>query len=241
MQPLNPSLDDIFKSSKDRLFGEYQYKPGLHCPCYQGRPDGPPQYEPGDVYFCFSKFQNPFYKNWVGRYAAMAIFFPTLDVLHEAERRLGRPSPPPEWLSLEGVLTTRPIKTTVRGQLVLAKKAEAWLKGNMIDELDHRLLNVESPQEWKVKERELSALYGKYPWAILHKGETDWNHLSAATNVLEMLRQTDYVFAVLPPKYEEPAKEGETTAAREKKTKTAAGAIAELESIETVAEPQELL
>ncbi len=241
MQPLSPA--DLLKTaaSKDRAFGEYANEAGHRCPCYVGQGmAGPPQYDPGDVYFCFSKFQNPFWKPWVGRYVGMAIFFPTLDLLHAKERELGRPIAPPEWLDIPGVLTTRPVKTTVKGQLILAKKAEAWLRGNMIDELDHRLVRCETAYEWGMKKIELEALYSPYRWAVVRKGETDWMHLHSATNCLEMLKQTDYSFTLMPPKYEEPPKENDDSEVKKKSEKAVADELAAMESVETTAvEPEQ--
>src|SRR6266566_1214172 len=110
MQPLNISPGELLKSSKDRAFGEYLNASGHRCLCYQTSEEGPPQYDPGEVYFCFAKFQNPFYKNWIGRYAALAVYFPTLDLLHDAERGQGRPLMAFEWPDIPGVITTKPMK-----------------------------------------------------------------------------------------------------------------------------------
>ncbi len=240
MQPLSPP--EILKTlgSKDRAFGEYANKPGMKCPCYADKGlMGPPQYDPGEVYFCFSKFQNPFWKPWVGRYVALAVFFPNVDLIHAKERELGRPTAPPEWMDIPKALTVPPIKTTVKGMLALAKKAENWLRGNMIDEIDHRLIRCETFEEWGPRRRELETLYRPHPWAIIDKNKTDWMHLHSATNALEMLRQTDYSFTLMPPKYEEPAKEGEDSQAKAKAGNDAAEAMNKLESVETTSEPEQ--
>jgi hypothetical protein len=245
MQPLSPQ--DLLKtvSSKDRAFGEYLNKPGNRCQCYANQGlAGPFQYEHGDYYFCFAKFQNPFWKPWIARYVAMAVFFPMLDLVHETERRLGRPMAPPEWYDIKGVITTRPVKMSVKGMIALSKKAEAWLRSNMIDEIDHRLIRSETEYEWKAKKRELEALYSPHSWAIVTKGKTDWMHLHSSTNTLEMLRQTDYSFSLTPPKYEEPPKEADDSEAKAKAGKDAAAAMNELESVDTTTvdpEQKELL
>lgn len=250
MQPLSPA--DLLKNaasvaSKDRAYGEYVNEAGHRCACYEGEEapyrhlPGPPQYEIKGVYFCFAKFQNPFFKQWIGRYAAMAVFFPTVDLIHEAERRAGRPMMPPEWIDIKGAITTKPIKTTAKGLFALHKKAESWLRSNMIDEIDHRLVKATTEQEWRTENAELCNRYNAYEWARLGTTGKYWMKMHSATNALEMLRQTDYAFTVMPPKYEEPPKENEDSEAKAKAGKDAAGAMAALESVDTTAEQQEFL
>src|SRR5258706_3757446 len=160
LSPVTPEVPP--QASKDRNFGEYQNTRGHRCPCFAEGGDGPPQYAPNDVYFCFAKFQSPFTRNWISRYVAMSVMAPALEILHEAERRAGRHLVPPEWPLVTSCLIQgfKPIKTTAKGLHALYQKVEQWLKSNMIDEIDHRLLDVKTPEEWKRKERELCQLYG---------------------------------------------------------------------------------
>lgn len=231
---LNQASPKPPETSKDRVFGEYRNEHGHRCPCYEKSAGGPPMYAPGDVYFCFARFQNPFVKNFQSRYAALSVFMPNVDVIHKVERQEGRPLMPHEWPLIPGAMMQgfRPVKTTNKGLAVLFRKVEMWLKGNMIDEIDHRLVDAHTPEEWKLRNAELCALYGVHEWAKLGSDGKDWMKLHSATNKLEMLRRADLNYFVLAPRYEEP-KEAQPEANEGKKKRAGAEALTKLDAVDT--------
>src|SRR6266850_4974458 len=242
LNPLTPDPHNL-PISKDREFGEYINEKDHRCPCFEKGDDGPPQYELRDVYFCFAKFPNKFVRKWISRYAAMTVLCPVLDVLHAYERQEGRSITPSEWPLVPGVLIQgiKPMKTTAKGLSTLFQKVELWLKGNMIDEIDHRLIKARTASEWRKENAELCARYAAYPWTLLGSKGNKWMRLHSSTNMLEMLRRTDHAYTVMSPRYEEPAKEAGDGEETNRKTKAADAALSSLESVDTTAVQEELI
>jgi hypothetical protein len=235
--PVLQSLEDLKEKTKERHFGEYTYDKDHQCPCFVGQEQGPIQYEPGDGYFCFSKFPNPFTKKWASRYAGLTILAPVLDVLHKSERQMGRPLLVTEWPLVKGVLIQgiQPMKTTAKGLTALYQKVEIWLKSNMIDEVDHRIVKSKTKTQWQSENIQLCERYGLWPWARMNSNGKDWMKLHVMTGTLEMLRRTDEDYMFMPPAYEEPAGVDPESEEKNKNANAVDGAISQLDSVETTA------
>lgn len=221
--------------SKDRAFGEYIKQEGNLCPCYEQHADGPPQYDKGDPYFCFSKFSNPFLKTWIPRYVAISIMAPKMELIEEAERGIGRPLSAGEWQHIPNALFNyRPQKRTERATSYLTSRVELFLADKMIDEIDHRLVDALTVKEYAEREPELMALYGSRPWAALGKKPERWMEVHSCANTLEMLRRCDALYEIMPPRYQEVAVTEEDEG-KAKGRERAQAALSSIDSVETVA------
>lgn len=130
----------------------------------------------GGIYFCFRyPRHNPFAKHHVARYVHIGrLKKEQVEHIHGIELRIGRPLAPAE-ITYHAMLP--PLKVLDHK---IAEAIEEWLKGNMVDEVDHRCFEIPVAD---VK---------KYPWSATHPHlvrqlgmyhSTDWAFLKADLKV----------------------------------------------------------